>query len=83
MDKMVIQGGHQLNGSVRVSGAKNSALKLMFASLLADGKHTFHNVPILADVESARNLLASLGCTSEFQKNTLVINSESNSQKAD
>ncbi len=83
MDKMVIQGGHQLNGSVRVSGAKNSALKLMFASLLADGKHTFHNVPILADVESARNLLASLGCSSEFQKNTLVINSQSNSQKAD
>lgn len=83
MDKMVIQGGHQLNGSVRVSGAKNSALKLMFASLLADGKHTFHNVPNLADVESARNLLASLGCASEFQQNTLVINSQSNSQKAD
>lgn len=83
MDKMVIQSGHQLNGQVRVSGAKNSALKLMFASLLADGKHTFHNVPELADVESARNLLASLGCKSEFQKNTLVIDSKTNSQKAD
>ncbi len=83
MDKMVIQSGHQLNGQVKVSGAKNSALKLMFASLLADGKHTFHNVPELADVESARNLLASLGCNSEFQKNTLVINSKTNSQKAD
>lgn len=83
MDKMVIQGGHQLNGSVRVSGAKNSALKLMFASLLADGKHVFHNVPELADVESARKLLESLGVTSEFQKNTLVINSQTKSQKAD
>ncbi|MFN8790237.1 MAG: UDP-N-acetylglucosamine 1-carboxyvinyltransferase [Bdellovibrionales bacterium] len=83
MDKMVIKGGQQLNGVVRVSGAKNSALKLMFASLLADGKHTFHNVPELADVESARNLLKSLGCQSEFQNNTLTINSKANSQKAD
>lgn len=83
MDKMVIQGGSQLNGSVRASGAKNSALKLMFASLLADGKHVFHNVPALADVESARKLLLSLGCQSEFQNNTLVIDSKTNSQKAD
>jgi len=83
MDKMVIKGGQQLNGVVRVSGAKNSALKLMFASLLADGKHTFHNVPELADVESARNLLKNLGSQSEFQNNTLTIDSRANSQKAD
>lgn len=83
MDKMVIKGGNQLNGTVRVSGAKNSALKLMFASLLADGKHVFHNVPELADVESARNLLKSLGCASEFKQNTLVIDSKADSQKAD
>lgn len=84
MDKMVIKGGTQLNGSVRVSGAKNSALKLMFASLLADGKHTFHNVPELADVESARKLLQSLGSESSFSQNTLTINSKSSgSHKAD
>ncbi len=83
MDKMVIRGGNQLNGTVRVSGAKNSALKLIFASLLADGRHVFHNVPELADVESARNLLRSLGCNSEFNDNTLVIDSRANSQKAD
>jgi UDP-N-acetylglucosamine 1-carboxyvinyltransferase len=76
MDKMIIKGGTQLNGSVRVSGAKNSALKLMFASLLAEGKHVFHNVPELADVESARKLLQSLGCQSDFSQNTLIINSK-------
>jgi UDP-N-acetylglucosamine 1-carboxyvinyltransferase len=83
MDKMVIQGGAQLNGTVSASGAKNSALKLMFASLLADGKHVFHNVPELADVESARKLLLSLGSESEFSNNTLIIHSKPNSQKAD
>lgn len=84
MDKMIIKGGAELNGTVRVSGAKNSALKLMFASLLAEGKHVFHNVPELADVSSARKLLESLGCESEFSKNTLIINSKtSKSHKAD
>lgn len=84
MDKMVILGGKQLNGVVRASGAKNSALKLMFASLLADGKHQFKNVPGLADVESARKLLASLGCESEFSQNALTINTKSlSSHKAD
>ncbi len=84
MDKMVIKGGAQLNGSVRVSGAKNSALKLMFASLLAEGKHVFHNVPELADVESARKLLQSLGSESDFSQNMLIINSKSSgSHKAD
>lgn len=84
MDKMVIKGGTQLNGTIRVSGAKNSALKLMFASLLAEGRHVFHNVPALADVNSAQKLLQSLGCDSDFSQNTLVINSKAlASNKAD
>ncbi len=62
MEKMVVQGGHQLNGEVSASGAKNSALILLFASLLAEGKHRFSNVPQLMDVDSAANLLHSLGC---------------------
>ncbi len=62
MDKMVVQGGQELNGIVSVSGAKNSALKLLFASLLAEGHHHFSNVPKLMDVDSAANLLHSLGC---------------------
>lgn len=62
MDRMIVRGGRQLNGEVSVSGAKNSALKLLFASLLAEGKHVFHNVPELKDIESSATLLESLNC---------------------
>jgi UDP-N-acetylglucosamine 1-carboxyvinyltransferase len=61
MDKMRVVGGKALRGTVRTSGAKNSALKLLFATLLAEGKHTFHNVPKLMDVDSSAKLLESLG----------------------
>ncbi len=61
MDKMRVIGGKALRGTVRTSGAKNSALKLLFATLLAEGKHTFHNVPKLMDVDSSAKLLESLG----------------------
>ena len=62
MDKMLVRGGRQLNGQVKASGAKNSALKLLFSSLLAEGKHLFHNVPNLMDVDSTATLLKSLNC---------------------
>lgn len=62
MDKMLVVGGHQLNGTVSVSGAKNAALPILFSTLLADGKHVFKNVPALKDIESTSELLGSLGC---------------------
>ncbi len=73
MDKMIVRGGIQLNGEVSASGAKNSALKLLFASLLAEGRHTFHNVPELKDIESSSQLLESLGCKVERKGKTLTI----------
>ncbi len=73
MDKMIVRGGTQLNGEVSASGAKNSALKLLFASLLAEGRHTFHNVPELKDIESSAELLSSLGCTVARKGKTLTI----------
>ena len=73
MDKMVVRGGVQLNGEVSASGAKNSALKLLFASLLAEGRHVFHNVPELKDIESSSELLQSLGCKVARQNKTLTI----------
>lgn len=73
MDKMIVRGGRRLVGEVGVSGAKNSALKLLFASLLADGEHVFHNVPELKDVESAIALLQSLGCTAERKGKTVRV----------
>ena len=56
-----IRGGKRLKGTVSVSGAKNSILPLLFASLLAEGKHEFKNVPDLKDVRLALKILSSLG----------------------
>jgi UDP-N-acetylglucosamine 1-carboxyvinyltransferase len=61
MDKIVIEGGRQLKGTVAVSGAKNAALPMLVASLLTEGMSTFHNVPDLRDVRTIKNLLADLG----------------------
>lgn len=74
MDKMVVKGGAQLNGEVSAGGAKNSALKLLFASLLAEGEHVFHNVPNLKDVESTGTLLGSLGCETKREGHTFRVN---------
>lgn len=62
MDKMIVEGGVQLNGEVSVSGAKNAALPLLLSALLAKGKHRFKNVPNLQDIQSTKGLLEQLGC---------------------
>ena len=61
MEKIVIKGGVPLSGEVQVSGAKNSALPLLFATLLADGVSEICNVPHLRDVSTAVKLLRELG----------------------
>ena len=63
LDRFRIVGGTQLRGEVVISGAKNSVLKLMAASLLAAGKTTITNVPDIADVDIMADLLTRLGCT--------------------
>jgi UDP-N-acetylglucosamine 1-carboxyvinyltransferase len=62
-DRFRIVGGACLKGEVTVTGAKNSVLKLMAASLLAVGKTTISNVPDIADVDIMADLLTRLGCT--------------------
>ncbi len=62
-DRFRIVGGGRLQGEVTVTGAKNSVLKLMAASLLAVGKTTISNVPDIADVDIMADLLTRLGCT--------------------
>ncbi|MBW6510193.1 MAG: UDP-N-acetylglucosamine 1-carboxyvinyltransferase [Desulfuromonadales bacterium] len=61
MDKIVINGGVPLRGEVQVSGAKNSALPLLFATLLSDGVSEISNVPELRDISTAVKLLGELG----------------------
>lgn len=61
MDKLVIEGGIPLQGEVRISGAKNAALPILFASLLVDAPVTICNVPHLNDVTTTMKLLGSMG----------------------
>lgn len=63
MEKLVIKGGNRLKGIVPISGAKNSALKLMCASLLSEGPLTLGNLPRLADINTLIDLLNHLGVT--------------------
>ncbi|MCA9657562.1 MAG: UDP-N-acetylglucosamine 1-carboxyvinyltransferase [Myxococcales bacterium] len=62
MDKIVIEGGQPLRGEMRVLGAKNAALPIQCAALLADGPTTLRHVPQLSDVRTMNALLAGLGC---------------------
>ncbi|NIA16116.1 MAG: UDP-N-acetylglucosamine 1-carboxyvinyltransferase [Nitrospiraceae bacterium] len=66
MDKILVRGGTALHGSVQVRGAKNAALPLMAATLLAESPCVLHNVPCLHDVFSMDKLLAGMGMAVEF-----------------
>jgi len=63
MDKLIITGGTTLNGEVRISGAKNAALPILAATLLADQPVTIGNVPHLQDITTTMELLGRLGAT--------------------
>ena len=65
MEKLVVQGGTRLQGEVRISGAKNAALPILLASILANSPVRIHNVPRLQDVETSLALLAELGIPHE------------------
>jgi UDP-N-acetylglucosamine 1-carboxyvinyltransferase len=61
MDKFVIRGGNPLVGTIRVSGAKNSALACMAAAILTKDDITLENIPQVRDIDTERRLLASMG----------------------
>lgn len=63
MDKLIITGGATLDGEIRISGAKNAALPVLAATLLADGPMTVGNVPHLQDVTTTMELLGAMGVT--------------------
>jgi len=69
-----VTGGQQLRGELRVSGAKNSALVLMTASLLSEEPLTLTNVPQLTDIDGMAAILSSLGVKVDRQQDTVVLN---------
>ena len=75
-DSYLIKGGNKIQGSVRLSGAKNVALKAIIAALLFDSKVILENVPKINDVQELIHLINRLGAKAEFKdKNTLEIDS--------
>jgi len=73
MDRFLISGGTPLSGSVRIHGAKNSALKLMAASLLAEGSVCLRDVPRIADIRIMGQTLERLGCGVSFDDGCMRI----------
>jgi UDP-N-acetylglucosamine 1-carboxyvinyltransferase len=73
MDKILIQGGRRLQGTVQISGAKNAALPVLVAALLCDGTNTYTNVPNLKDIQSTLELLTHLGVRCRMQDHEVEV----------
>ena len=77
MEKFIVKGEVQLSGSVKISGAKNSALPIMAASLLCSGVSVINNAPCLRDIQIMQNILSLLGAKIIRDGNSLVIDTSS------
>jgi UDP-N-acetylglucosamine 1-carboxyvinyltransferase len=73
MDRLFVTGGARLTGSVRISGAKNSALKLIAASLLAPGRSVLRNVPRILDCFTMGEVLEHLGAAVTWEEGGVVV----------
>src|SRR5512143_609860 len=69
----MIEGGKRLKGEVTISGAKNAALPIMCAALLAPGRSVLGNVPVLRDVSTMGKLLETLGAEASFEDGSCVL----------
>lgn len=73
MEKIRIEGNHTLTGTIKISGAKNSAVALVPASLLADDKVTIDNIPNISDINALNEILEYLGATVKRHEETMEI----------
>ena len=74
MDRLIINGGKQLKGTIPVSGSKNATLPIaVAAAILADSSSVIHNVPNLKDIDSLCAVLEVLGATTKLENSTLYI----------
>ncbi|GBD99255.1 UDP-N-acetylglucosamine 1-carboxyvinyltransferase [bacterium BMS3Abin07] len=76
MDKLIIKGGKKLEGTVKISGAKNAALPILAATILCPGKHLIRNVPDLRDVNTMKSLLQNLGSGVDVRDSVAVVESD-------
>jgi len=78
MDKLIIEGGLRLKGEVLVSGAKNSVLPILAATLLTEEPCVIENVPDLRDTHTMLKILRSLGKNAEFNKGSVIVTATKN-----
>ncbi|MEW9495048.1 UDP-N-acetylglucosamine 1-carboxyvinyltransferase [Bacillus altitudinis] len=74
MEKLNIAGGDPLRGTVHISGAKNSAVALIPATILADSPVTIEGLPHISDIDTLRDLLEEIGGKVTFEKGEMVVN---------
>jgi len=73
MEKLLIQGGYPLHGTLRIGGAKNAALPIIASTILTDGTTTLEDVPRISDIDNLLKMLSSLGCSVQWQDGKLHI----------
>jgi UDP-N-acetylglucosamine 1-carboxyvinyltransferase len=73
VDKLIVEGGHRLNGEIAIAGAKNAALPVLAATLLAAGTSRIENVPRLRDTVTIRKLLEALGVEVTVQEDCFTV----------
>ncbi|MFA4829026.1 MAG: UDP-N-acetylglucosamine 1-carboxyvinyltransferase [Thermodesulfovibrionales bacterium] len=76
MDKLIIKGGKHLKGEIEISGAKNAALPVMAASILAAGENTISRVPDLRDVKTMGRLLSNMGAEFYYEPHRAIIKTD-------
>ncbi|HET7522188.1 MAG TPA: UDP-N-acetylglucosamine 1-carboxyvinyltransferase [Bacillales bacterium] len=76
MEKLMIEGGYPLRGTVSISGAKNSAVALIPAAILASSPVTIDSLPDISDVRILGDLLEEIGGEVQFENNTLTVHPE-------
>ena len=74
MAKFIIEGNQELKGEIKISGAKNAALKIIPAAILSDDESIIENVPDIADINKMIEILRSIGAEIDFKDNILRIN---------
>lgn len=82
MKKLIIEGNHELSGTIKIGGAKNSVVALIPAAMLTDGKCVIYNVPNISDVPRLISMMEALGSKIEFKDETLYIDN-TNSKNAE
>lgn len=76
MDKIVIEGGVSLKGTVKVSGAKNAALPIIASCILTGGWHRLHDVPRLRDIRTIKKIMSEMGIALREEGRVLSVNSD-------